>query len=206
LDAHHESLLKHTGFSKFEVFAGLHDHVWSALAPYDPDIANVHQDIVSKCLEPFSEILEGLLVRPWDAYKDHVSEQNRELKILQYIEEKKKKDATEDTAMDLEEIPAGGATIREVALAETRKENKTLKKEIDRLKQQMRSLQKNLPLGAAPIKRTCQTNNRVKPKPTGQKAAAAANGSTVANKPSPGRKKSPKPRNSKKGKKYYFRK
>jgi hypothetical protein len=73
------------------------------------------QDIVSECLETFSEILEGLLVRPCDAYKDRVSKQNRELKILQYIEEKKKKDATEDTAMNLEEIPADGATIREVA-------------------------------------------------------------------------------------------
>jgi hypothetical protein len=201
LDAHHESLLKHTGFSKLEVFAGLHDHVWPALAPYDPDIADVHQDTVSECLDPFSEILAGLLVRPWDAYQDRVSQQNRDLKILKFIEEKKKRDATEDTVMDLEEIPADGATIREVALAETRKENKTLKTQIDRLTQQMRSLQKNLPSGAPPTKGSRQTKNGVKPSTPGRKAVAADNGSTAANKPSRGKKKSPKPRNSTSGKK-----
>jgi hypothetical protein len=69
--------------------------------------------------------------------------------------------------MDLEEIPADGATIREVALAETRKENKTLKNQIDRLTQQMRPLQKNLPSGAPPTKGFRQTKNGVKPSTTG---------------------------------------
>jgi hypothetical protein len=64
----------------------------------------------------------------------------------------------------------------------------------------MRSLQNNLPLGAAPTKGTRQTKNGVKPKPTGQKAA------TAANKPARGRKKSPKPRNSKKRKQLVFSK
>jgi hypothetical protein len=49
------------------------------------------------------------------------------LLIYQYIDEKYKKDATEDTAMDLKDTPTDGATISEVALAETQKENKTLK-------------------------------------------------------------------------------
>jgi hypothetical protein len=58
-------------------------------------------------------------VRPWDCYKETVAQQKRELLINQYIDEKNKKDATKDTAMDLEDTLTDGATIREVALAET---------------------------------------------------------------------------------------
>jgi hypothetical protein len=97
--------------------------------------------------------------RPWDSYKETAAQQKRALLINQYIDEKNKKDATEDTAMDLEDTaidledtPTDGSTIREVALAETRKENKTLKTQVERLTQQMRSLQKHLPSGAPPTK------------------------------------------------------
>jgi hypothetical protein len=34
----------------------------SLILELPPDIADVHQDTISECLEPFSEILEGLLV------------------------------------------------------------------------------------------------------------------------------------------------
>jgi hypothetical protein len=54
LDAHHESLLKHTGFSKLEVFAGLHDHVWPALAPYNPGVSS-RSDIWGSAKPIFSD-------------------------------------------------------------------------------------------------------------------------------------------------------
>jgi hypothetical protein len=96
-------------------------------------------------------------VRPRDIYKETAAQQKRALLISQYIDEKNKKDATEDTAMDLKDTLTDSATIREVALAETRKENKTLKNQVERLTQQMRSLQKNSPAGAPPAKGSPQT-------------------------------------------------
>jgi hypothetical protein len=64
--------------------------VWPALAPYDPDITDVHQDTVAECVEPFSKILDSVLVRPWDAYKERGSEQKRELKIINMLKKRRK--------------------------------------------------------------------------------------------------------------------
>jgi len=84
--------------------------MWPAIAAYNPDIAEVHQETVIDCVDPFFKILEGLLVRPWDCYKETLAQQKRALLINQYIDEKNKKDATEDTAMDLKDTPTDGAT------------------------------------------------------------------------------------------------
>jgi hypothetical protein len=101
LDAHHESLLKHTRLSKLEVFAGLHDHVWPALGPYDPDIADVHQDTVSEYVEPISKILDGQLVWPWDAYKERASEQWSVNSRFSNILEKRRKRMLQKTPPDV---------------------------------------------------------------------------------------------------------
>jgi hypothetical protein len=65
----------------------------------------------------------------------------------------------------------------------------------------MRSLQKHLPSGAAPTKGSRKKKWNKTEARTGRKAATAANGSPADNKPTRGRKKSLKPRNSKKGSK-----
>jgi hypothetical protein len=92
--------------------------MWPSITAYNPEIAEVHQETVIDCVKPF-KTLEGLLVWPWDSYKETVAQQKHALLINQYIDEKNRKDATEDTAMDLEDTPTNGATIREVALSET---------------------------------------------------------------------------------------
>jgi hypothetical protein len=131
-----------------------------------------------------------------------VAQQKRVLLINQYIDEKNKKDATLKIPpwTSKTPTPTDGNTIREVALAETRKENKTLKTQVQRLTQQMRSIQKNLPSGAPPTKGSRQTKNGAKPT-TGRKAAAAAKGASADNKTTRGKKKQMKPGNSRKSSK-----
>jgi hypothetical protein len=59
LEAHHEVLLQHTDLSLLDVFAGLHEHMWPEIATYNPDIAEVHQETVIDCVNPFFKTLEG---------------------------------------------------------------------------------------------------------------------------------------------------
>jgi hypothetical protein len=185
-EAHSTELLKHAGLlTQVQFFTAFHRYTDSPGNVHQVgDIPDADRLIVAPLVAAYKPIILGLFVHPWDAYTTATETQIRSLQIQEFAELSLKARATENTAMDLEEITAESQALKDAVVSENRNANKHLQKQIDRLTQLVnRNPPKNCPPGAAANNKTgSQTKSGKrgrqqphKPKQDAQKAAAPAN-------------------------------
>jgi hypothetical protein len=199
-DVHHETLLRHSEILEAQDFftlfktatlhpAAVHEHASLSAAR----IRNV-----SRLEDNFKQLIETLFVRTWKAYLTVKDQDERDLHLQAFVENRMKIAATEPVAMELDNVTADSPALENLIDSRISVKEKRLDKMISRLTNQVNSAsQKNLSKGAPSSARQKKTG---KPKSNSNvpKAAAAAKG-TNRSQPKNGKsKQTPKRSNSKK--------
>jgi hypothetical protein len=114
-EAHSEELLKHAGLlTKLQFFTAFHKYTDSPGNVHQVgDIPDADRLIVAPLVAAYKPIMLGLFVHPWDPYNTATEKHLRSLQIQEFVELSLKATATENTAMDLEDITAESQALKD---------------------------------------------------------------------------------------------
>jgi hypothetical protein len=199
---HHPMLLEYAELSDGQSFFNRF-----RIATELPDEAHVHGSLplerkypVEAAEESFTNLLEAVFVRSWNAYLGIKAEQQRQLDLQEYLETSLKNAATAPVAMQLDNLTLDSIELKDFVASTIADQTKSLQSQISKLTNQLNA--KNQTSGATkssarPEKKKDQnqTTRQQKSKAANaQKAATAANGSTDAKKKNGKQKQKQKPR------------
>jgi hypothetical protein len=195
-----EALLKHAGL----LFTALHKYTDAPGAVHQlGDLLDADKAFIAPLVHVYTPIIIGLFVHPWDAFVKATDDIQRSLQDQEFAELSLKSAATQNTAMDLEEVTAESQSLKDAVATENKKSYQTFQTQIDRLSQTItRSSSKNSAQGATATNKNSsqpqsgrrnqqQQQQQQQQEPDARKADAAANASANGSKKKKGSSKNP---------------
>jgi hypothetical protein len=145
--------------------------------------------------DAFKDLIHTLFVRSWKAYLSAKKQDERDLELQAFVQDRLKRSATEPVAMELDTITADSPALEALINTKISAREQRMEKMISRLSNQVNAAtQKNRRASAHPNARTKKTG---KPKSNGPKADAPVKDSRKDKQTNGKSKKSTKPTNPK---------